>query len=36
MGIGAGLFATLLLIPLYAAANPSGEASAAVAEVTSA
>jgi plastocyanin len=36
MGIGAGLFATLLLIPLYAAANPSGEASASVAEVTSA
>lgn len=36
MGIGAGLFATLLLIPLYAAANPSGEASTAVAEVTSA
>jgi plastocyanin len=28
MGIGAGLFATLLLIPFYAAADPSGEASA--------
>jgi plastocyanin len=34
MGIGVSLFATLLLIPLYAAANPSGEASAAGAEVS--
>src|SRR5690242_4526119 len=29
MGIGVSLFATLLLIPLYAAVMPSGEASAA-------
>jgi plastocyanin len=34
MGIGAGLFATLLLVPLYAAANPSGEASATRTGVT--
>jgi plastocyanin len=33
MGICAGLFATLLLIPLYAAANPSGEAHATGAEL---
>ncbi len=36
MGIGAGLFATLLLVPLYAAANPFGEASATRIGVTSA
>ncbi|MBV8450722.1 MAG: hypothetical protein JOZ29_00420 [Deltaproteobacteria bacterium] len=34
LGTGAGLFATLLLIPFYAAANPSGEASATSAEAS--
>jgi plastocyanin len=34
VGMGAGLFAILLLIPLYAAANPSGEAPAAAAGLT--
>jgi len=33
-GIGVGLFATLLLIPFYAAANPSGEAPAASSRIT--
>ncbi|MBV8361335.1 MAG: hypothetical protein JO189_25870 [Deltaproteobacteria bacterium] len=34
LGTGAGLFATLLLIPFYAAANPSGEAPATKARYT--
>jgi plastocyanin len=34
LGIGAGLFATLLLIPLYAAAKPASTASVTSAEVT--
>jgi len=36
MGTCAGLFATLLLIPRYAAANPSGEAPATGVQLTSA
>ena len=34
LGIGAGLFATLLLIPFYAAAHPSGEAPATASGIT--
>jgi plastocyanin len=34
LGIGAGLFATLVLIPFYAAANPSGEAPATAYGIT--